>query len=306
MIKVEGEEIESFVFNGGEVSVKLPNIDRYHYGDDDDKATPTHVDITAPIYNSDDLMKMVLTVDAVKRKYPDRKITLTIPYLPYARQDRVCNDGEALSLKVVTDIINNLNVDNVHIIDCHSDVGGALLNNCEQTEQHDIVSCGIFGYPANVQKHHLSENEYNYTHNVKYDYHSIVSPDAGAEKKVNKLANILNSSRFKFNNDGKLGVVYGAKIRDVSNGNITETRFTGDVSGKNLLIVDDICDGGRTFIELSKVLKEAGAKKVDLYVTHGIFSKGLECLKPHFNHIYCFHMFPTKETIDEKFLTTFN
>jgi len=69
------------------------------------------------------------------------------------------------------------------------------------------------------------------------------------------------------------------------------TRFNGNAKGKNLVIVDDICDGGRTFIELARVLKEKGANKVALYVTHGIFSQGLDVLKEHIDHVYCVHAF---------------
>lgn len=60
-----------------------------------------------------------------------------------------------------------------------------------------------------------------------------------------------------------------------------------DLTDKTVMILDDICDGGRTFIEAVKHLREAGAKRVELYVTHGIFSKGVENLLDNgIDHIY--------------------
>ena len=55
------------------------------------------------------------------------------------------------------------------------------------------------------------------------------------------------------------------------------------------MIVDDICDGGQTFIELAKALEKQGAHQIFLYVTHGIFSKGLDTLKVYFSGVYCYH-----------------
>lgn len=64
--------------------------------------------------------------------------------------------------------------------------------------------------------------------------------------------------------------------------------FAGDLlTGKHCLIVDDLCDGGATFLALATKLREYGAEKVYLYVTHGIFSKKYEELKKVIDHIYC-------------------
>ena len=82
MIKLE--DIDSLVFNGGEVHVKnVPEIDI----------------LFAKIRNSEDLMKLLLVTDAHKREY-GHNFKLLMPYIPYARQDRVANEGEALSIKV--------------------------------------------------------------------------------------------------------------------------------------------------------------------------------------------------------------
>jgi ribose-phosphate pyrophosphokinase len=69
------------------------------------------------------------------------------------------------------------------------------------------------------------------------------------------------------------------------------------------LILDDICDGGRTFSELAKQLQVQHAGDIYLYVTHGIFSQGLAALKPHFKHVYCYHTMLPTDAIDSSFLT---
>jgi len=70
------------------------------------------------------------------------------------------------------------------------------------------------------------------------------------------------------------------KDRDQLSGEIKGLKFTdsGVTAGSTVLIIDDICDGGRTFIEATKLLKGAGAKEVYLYTTHGIYSKGTQIL----------------------------
>ena len=74
-------------------------------------------------------------------------------------------------------------------------------------------------------------------------------------------------------------VLIGEKVRDQSTGRITHYSINGDVKDKNILIVDDICDGGMTFRILSKSLVDRGSKSNNLYVSHGIFSQGLDVLR---------------------------
>ena len=225
-------------FPGGELNVKLPasgiglNV----------------VTLKGSITSSDSLIELALLVDAIRRVSFNPTISLILPYMPYARQDRVCNTGEALSIKVAADIINSLYLDEVITYDNHSDVATALLDNCTDVPIHKIQSL--------VDA--IKES--------KYDY--IVSPDAGAVKKIQKLAQVVN-----------LPIIKADKVREVSTGEILATEIhTKDIENARVLIVDDICDGGRTFIELARVLRSSNVATVDLYVTHGIFSKGVQVL----------------------------
>lgn len=77
---------------------------------------------------------------------------------------------------------------------------------------------------------------------------------------------------------GDLPFIHGEKVRDQSTGRITSYEVVGNPKGKRVLIVDDICDGGATFITLAKALLGQGATEVHLFVSHGIFSKGTRVL----------------------------
>jgi len=184
------------------------------------------------------------------------EVHLYMPYLPYARQDRRCEHGEAFSLKVFCNIINFMNFNSVKILDCHSDVGAALLNNVINTSNNSLIA----GFCLDTEDLVL------------------ISPDAGSNKKINKLA-----QKYQFDS-----IVKCDKTRDTKTGQLTGFEvFTDDLLHKNCIIIDDICDGGGTFIGLAQELKKKNAGNLYLMVTHGIFSKGFDELNKYFSKIYC-------------------
>ena len=238
-------------FSGGELQPKVKeNIGKGE-----------RVYITAYLTSSEKIMELVLLVDSLRRLCGDGiEMHLLCPYLPYARQDRVCATGESLSLKVMCDIINNLKFKSVTVWDVHSDVSLALLNNAYSTHQRVFVS-RVFLNRSNTV---------------------LVAPDAGAIKKTLETAKALG-----------LPMVRADKIRSVEDGAITGTVVYSDhIGDKDFLIVDDICDGGMTFIELAKALRPLTNGKIYLYVTHGIFSKGLDVFNGLIDGIYTANPFP--------------
>lgn len=256
MITINKQEVETFTFPGGEVHVSLNDLE---IGD--------RIVVWAFLDNAEEVMKLLMTFDALRRIQPRSRIELHLPYFPYARQDRVCNPGEALSAKVIANLINGLKADTVTLYDPHSDVIGALIENVNIIAQEELLQELIpFAVEQGV---------------------ALVAPDAGAEKKTMKFAQTLPEGAE---------IIFGSKIRETKTGKITKTTIKGDVAGRKVLIIDDICDGGRTFIELAKVLRTEGAKKIYLYVTHGIFSKGIDPLAPHFDEIFCYFAFPHVES----------
>jgi len=242
MIKVHGFDAKFWTFPGGERSVKLTQNPLYHESN--------NFLVTMEFKGSDDLIDLVLTVNALRHMHgADVKLQLNVPYLPFSRQDRVMTEGESFGLQAAVDMINMCNFAKVTTWDVHSDVAGALF------------PAGVF---ENIPQEVLWEATIKHIDSGKKV--AIVSPDAGAMKKIYKVA-------------AKTGraVVEATKVRDVATGAIVETRISAEaIKGfDTLVIVDDICDGGRTFIELGKVIRDAGfTGRLVLCVTHGIFSKG--------------------------------
>lgn len=204
--------------------------------------------IVARIQGSKDLVTLMMVVDAL-RHIDDTPIHLTLPYIPYARQDRVCVPGEAFSLKVLTNLINSLDFKTVTVLDPHSDVSSALIDRLTVITQVNIVD----KWPELCNHLRLKP--------------TLVSPDAGANKKTSALAGYLGHPDF----------IRADKKRNLESGKIVEILVYADrLDGQTVAIVDDICDGGATFTGLAQALKAKGAERVILYVTHGIFSKGLD------------------------------
>lgn len=202
---------------------------------------------------NDDLFALAQVVDALRNSFGIKDIVLEIPYFPYSRQDRRCFLGEGHALKVVVDFINSLHFSEVVTKDAHSYVLEALVNN-------------LTAIPQEVCARDLPI------------FDAIVAPDQGAAKKI------YNNFLVKNHN---VPVVVASKKRD-SNGKIVETTVdsVSYTSEQHVCVVDDLCDGGATFIELAKALRDKGVCYMSLYVTHGIFSKGVDTLLQFYDNIY--------------------
>ena len=257
--------IESFTFSGGEEQVKLTAA-AFKYCQT--------IEIFHRLTSSSDIMKIILAIDAIRRLgYDDTRIELVIPYFPYARQDRVCIAGEAFGAAVMAQLINNLNCTKVTIWDAHSAVTPALVNKVVSIEQiYFLQQC-----PQLMQK--LANGEL-----------TLLSPDAGASKKSEKIAEFFN---------GSVELIQALKNRDLATGRIISSKILGEVAGKDILITDDICDGGRTFIELAIQLQKSGAKSISLYITHGIFSKGFAVFNGLIDTIYTTNSFKSKSQYEQ-------
>ena len=176
-------------------------------------------------------------------------IELHVSYLMAARMDRVMLDGEPFSLKVVAAILNGGGFKKIKIFDPHSEVSTALIDRSYAVTNHTFVQDVLDDY---FSKHGKTP-------------FCLVSPDAGALKKIHKVAQALQIEN----------VVECMKERDVKTGALTSFKTAAaDLSGQTCFIVDDICDGGGTFAGTAKLLKDKGAATVVLVVSHGIFSKG--------------------------------
>lgn len=187
-------------------------------------------------YESDqDLMDLFILKSYMDTTIGQNRYRLVITYMPYSRMDRA-NQFYTFNLKYISNFINMLNFYEVLVIDPHSDVTPALLNNCYVTSYTDW----LFKRFMEV---------------VKPKDFVVMYPDSGAEKRYSKS--------FCF------PTVVGMKQRDFSNGEIIKYAVIGaDVKGKDVVIIDDLCSRGGTFVGASQALKERGANDVYLIVTH--------------------------------------
>jgi ribose-phosphate pyrophosphokinase len=218
------------------------------------------VTITHRINSFNDFGLLLLAIDALKRM-DVKLINVFIPYFPAARQDRVMISGEPLSVKVYADILNSLKLNKVTVFDAHSEVTPALLDNCEVIPNHAFIAEVLEKIGKEVK---------------------LISPDGGALKKIYKVSEYL----------GGVEVVECSKSRDVKTGKLSGFKvYNDDLKGMDCLIVDDICDGGGTFVGLAEELKKKNAGKLYLAVSHGIFNKGFDVFQKDFEKIFTTNSF---------------
>lgn len=245
-IKVADIEVPISVYSDGSVDVKIPDNLNERF------ANASLLTVTATLKCPAGLLALRYLLDYVEENTFGLKLILALPYVPNARQDRVNGNKDltnVFSLKSVAKLLKSPSVANILITDPHSEVTPALLDSVKVVTQASAFK--------------RLQDRYDFEFDV------IVSPDAGAIKKATEVASATSRP-----------LVIATKKRNPINNQITDTVIMGgDVKGKHAVIVDDICDGGRTFIALAKALKEQGASKVTLVVTHGIFSYGVEPLQ---------------------------
>lgn len=233
------------------------------------------VQIKSRLNNFKDL-ELIICATKSLRELGVKEIHLYAPYFLGSRSDRKFEEGSNNYLKdVICPIINSLNFESVTVLDPHSDVLEACLNNFKKVDNHALVKWALNTYQFDNKK---KSGSY-------YQDFVLVSPDAGANKKIFKLA-----EQIGYRGD----IITCSKSRD-ENGKLSKVKVPwkniANLENTDLIIIDDICDGGATFINIAKYIKENTSTiklgKIYLIITHGIFSKGFEELNKYFDGIYC-------------------
>ena len=194
------------------------------------------VRITWRYENDSELFALI----CLRNHYVDKEVFLDMPYLPNARMDRVKNKEDIFTLKIFCSVINSLNFSRVWVLDAHSNVSVALLNNVTNNFPYEPIGNAI----CSVKDKH------------SYQDFLMFYPDEGAMKRYSE----------KFHQP----YAFGIKKRNWEDGKILGLDIVNKelVKGANVLIVDDICSKGTTFYYSALALKEAGAKSISLYITH--------------------------------------
>lgn len=188
-------------------------------------------------YESDEeLFSLCCLKDWIDTNIKGNKGTyLYMNYIPNARMDRVKNIFEVFTLKTFCKIINSLNFTEVYVMDAHSNVSVALLNNCKNFDP--------LYYVEEVFK--------------KEQIDLMFYPDEGSSKRYADLFEIPYMFGIK-KRDWQTGKIKGLDV--ITNDN--------EYKDKNILIMDDICSYGGTIYYSAKKLKELGANNIYVFVTH--------------------------------------
>jgi ribose-phosphate pyrophosphokinase len=245
-------------FPDGQQSIRVIEHDYTTYLSLRDQKNP--ITIKSRLNTFQDL-ELIICANQALKEIGVKSVNLYIPYCIGGRSDRKFQEGGINYIKtVIAPIINSQNFNEVRIMDPHSDVLEACISNFTKFTNWGVTKMAL--------------DDINDVDNI-----CLVSPDAGAYKKVFDVA-----KWFGIND-----IITASKVRDVATGKIlrTEVPSIENHTDMKYVIVDDICDGGRTFIELAKVIKEQKPEaKIYLVVTHGIFSAGFGELNNYFERIY--------------------
>jgi ribose-phosphate pyrophosphokinase len=196
---------------------------------------------------SENLMELLLTIDAAKRASAD-KVIAVIPYFGWARQDRKDKPRVAIGAKLAANLLTAAGADRVMTCDLHAD----------QIQ-------GFFDIP--VDHVYASKVFIPCIKALNIPDLAIAAPDMGGAKRANSYAKSLGGEKQD------CGVIICHKTRERANV-VSEIKAIGDVEGKNIVIVDDMIDTAGTLCKAADVLKEKGAASVRCCATHGILSDG--------------------------------
>lgn len=225
--------------------------------------------------NSFEDLEIILCATQALKNIGIKRIRLYIPYCLGGRSDRKFMKGSINYIKdIIAPIINLQGYEEVEIMDPHSDVLEACINNFSKIGTGELLNFTFRDYF--ISKGHKTWKQEN------VDNILLVSPDAGALKKIYGVAQHIGY---------KSDVIVATKYRNPITGQIERTNVPlniTDYCDKDIFIIDDICDGGRTFIEVAKAIKSEKRFIGEIYliVTHGIFSYGFEGLADYISGIY--------------------
>ena len=263
--------INLFTFSGGE-----PHFSLKEYSKELNRLKGKN-DLGAHIRLSGHDMNEVFSLALLDSYFVQNKINYSIvmDYLPFARQDRLTNEYEPFSLSVFAKFLNSLSYGKLYTLDVHSNVSLILIDYLANIPRDKRLLPTI--------KTKLEKNQYDL----------IVSPDKGAfetNRRISKdfIIEHLVCDKKRSGKTNQVSYIVPHRISVINEKGIQIGHHSNFkiLKDKRLLVLDDICDGGGTFIALAQSLQKYQIKQIDLYVTHGIFSKGKKELKKYYKNIY--------------------
>jgi len=240
-------EVEHKTFPDGETYIRIPT-----------DVNGEVVTIVQSMFPNQDkrLVELLLTVETCKDLGASKVITI-IPYIAYSRQDKRFRDGEPISIKTILKLLGSAGADTLLVVDIHKSESLQYFPG----KAIEITSLVLLGKKACEKG---MENPI------------VLAPDLGALKRAQRVAKEL-----------KTEYDYMEKFRDRVTGEITIKPKEVDVSGRDVLIIDDIISTGGTIAKASRIIKSLGARRVLVAAAHSllinnayerIISSGVECI----------------------------
>ena len=190
------------------------------------------------------IMEQLVMVDALKRASADR-ITVVMPFYPYARQDKKHRGREPISARLIADLFKTAGADRLMAVDLHT---AQIQGFFDGPVDH------LFALPL-LSQHVL--------HKYGSEDLVVVSPDTGRVRTAEQWADAL----------GGLDIAFVHKTRNIDEANeVVANRVVGDIAGRYCLLIDDMIDTGGSMIKAANLLFDQGATDVIVAATHGIFS----------------------------------
>lgn len=208
------------------------------------------VEVVCRITNADELFILMQVCDILRRH--GVRFTISIYYLMSMRMDRVMDFNRPYSLSIIADVLDNLGAGIIDIYSIHSESSLGLF---KKTFVNSLD--GYHGNDPNL---------------IKYQ---LLLPDAGAKERYSYISN----------NE----CITCSKVRDLATGKITEIKIDNpeNITDKPILILDDLCDGGRTFVEIAKAVRTIKPNiELNIFIKHMVNPKGIENLSKAFDHVW--------------------
>jgi ribose-phosphate pyrophosphokinase len=250
----KNSKFEEFRYPAGESQVRfLPKAI-------EDIENADEIVVIARISDATQVIGLALLTDAIDGIFPTHlpNRTLVLPYLPYSRADRRFVKGDCFGLKTFGRLIDDLAYNRVVTLDAHSKEARKCISNLIDISPLHII-------------------DQIYTDYLPFGT-VILLPDEGAKR---------------YHLEEYFKVFYCEKERDPKTGKILGFKVPEIDPKLPVVIIDDICDGGATFIGIAtELVKNSPIREIYLYVTHGIFSKGFRELNKYFTKIFTTDSFP--------------
>lgn len=229
-------------FSDGEISIKIKESVRNK-----------HIYIIQSISKSDqgsvndNLMELYLLIRTLKRSSAS-SITAIIPYYGYARQDRTMESRVPISAADVAVLLENSGLDRMVAIDLHA---GQIQGFFHSVPVDNIYGSIIMAPVLSEQRLHKPV---------------VISPDAGGVPRAKKFKDALAN----YGVDADFAIIVKQRVKA---GIVDTVNLIGEVKGRDVIIVDDICDTGGTLVKAAEELKKFGAERIYASITHPVFSK---------------------------------